>query len=372
MTDPERRFDDAVERRLEAYLAEAGLAAVWFARSANFAWVTGGDNVVDRAAEPGCAAVGYDGDGLTVLTSDIEGARLGAEELPPEATVETYPWHDGTLTEAVAERSPRPAAADVPVDGLASVDASALRQPLTDAAVERYRALGATVADATETVCRRLSSSTSERTAAARLRGRLAEAGVDAPVVLVGGARRAQSYRHYTPTDSPVGDYALVSVTARRGGLYASCTRTVAFDPPAWLRDRHGAAAAVEVAALAATRRVGEADGTADAVFDAIREAYRAVGHDDEWREHHQGGATGYAGREWFATPDSDATVALPGAYAWNPTVSGAKSEGTVHVTADEFEPLTLSTDGDWPTTAVSDPTGNGTTAVPRPDVLSR
>jgi Xaa-Pro aminopeptidase len=362
---PERPSDEHLAR-LDRLLATEGLEAVWFGRSNNFAWVTGGDNTVDRATEPGSAAVGYDGTDLTVVTTNIEGERLAAEQLADEVTVETYPWHETTLADAVADASATPAAADFPVPGFETVDAARVRQPLTDADVEAYRSLGATVGSAVAAVCRNLSQTTTEREAAARLRGRLAEHGVDTPVVLVGGDRRAQAYRHPVPTDERVGDYAIVSVTARRAGLYASCTRTVAFEPPAWLQNHHEAAARVEVSALAATQRVGIDGGTAGDVFDAIQEAYAAVGHDGEWKHHHQGGAAGYAGREWIAEPGHDADVRLPMAYAWNPTVSGAKSEDTIHVTTSGFE--TLTTSDDWPTRAAS--AVDDSTTVARPAIL--
>jgi Xaa-Pro aminopeptidase len=148
--------------------------------------------------------------------------------------------------------------------------------------------------------------------------------------------------------------------------LFASCTRIVAFDPPAWLSRRHHAAATVEASAIAATRRVGLDGGTAGDVFDAIRSAYAAVGWEDEWQKHHQGGAAGFAGREWIATPDHDAPVDLPMAYAWNPTVQGAKSEDTVLVTENGFEVLTET--GEWPTLTVE--ADNGDVTLSRPDVL--
>jgi hypothetical protein len=95
-----------------------------------------------------------------------------------------------------------------------------------------------------------------------------------------------------------------------------------------------------------------DAVGTAADVFEAVQEAYDAVGWPDEWREHHQGGAAGYAGREWIATPTSTEPVYLPQGYAWNPTVQGAKSEGTVLIGPDGgIERLT--TTGDWPTIEV-------------------
>jgi len=254
------------------------------------------------------------------------------------------------------------------VAGFETVDASRLRQPLTDGDRKRYRRLGETVAATVEAVCRDLSPGTTERAAAADLRGRLAAAGIETPVALVGGARRARRYRHYAPTDETLGAYALVSVTARRAGLYASCTRTVAFDPPAWLAQRHLAAARVEATALAATRRVGREGGTAGDVFAAIQAAYATLGHQEEWREHHQGGAAGYAGREWIATPDHGAPVELPMAYAWNPTVEGAKSEDTVLVTAEGVDPLTAT--GEWPTLEAE--AIDGTATLERPAILER
>jgi Xaa-Pro aminopeptidase len=341
---------DGRRDRLAAMLSDRSLAAVWLARPNNFAWLVGGDNAVDRSADVGVAAAGYDGEEVRVVTDDIEADRLVAEQLPAAVRVETYEWHAGALPAAVAERSPRPAAADFDVPGLEPLDASDLRQPLTDGDVERYRDLGATVAAALEAACRAAAPDDAECDVAADLRARLARAGISAPVTLVGGDERARAYRHFTPTDASIGEYALVSVTAERGGLFASATRTVAFDAPGWLRDRHRAACRVEATALAATRAVGRAGGTAADVFAAIRDAYEAVGWTDEWREHHQGGAAGFAGREWIATPDSEAAVRLPIAAAWNPTVRGAKSEGTVLVEAAGYEPLTP---GRWPTVEV-------------------
>jgi Xaa-Pro aminopeptidase len=368
MSADEQRLDGAVVDRLESYADKRDLAAVWVARSNSFAWLTGGNNAVDRGTEPGVAAAGYDGDGLRVVTDSVEADRLADEQLPEDVAVALFPWHETTLAEYLAAESPRPAAADIPVEGFERVDTAALRQPLTDADVDRYRTLGETAARAVEGVCRDCSPDDTERAVAADLRGRLAAAGVDAPVALVGGQRRTQQYRHYTPTDERLGGYALVSVTATRAGLYASCTRTVAFDPPEWLSDRHRAAARVEVSALAATRAVGRAGGSAGDVFDSVRSAYAGVGQAGEWRQHHQGGAAGYAGREWIARPDGEATVRLPMAYAWNPTVRGAKSEGTVLVTGDRVEPLTAT--GEWPTVEVSAVDAGLT--VDRPAVLTR
>jgi Xaa-Pro aminopeptidase len=345
--------------RLDEYLDARGLEAAWFAEPNGFAWLTGGDNVVDADASHGVAAAGYDGE-FRVITDDIEARRLAEEQLPDAFAVESFPWYAESLAGAVADRSPLPAAADFDAPELDAseferVDASRLRQPLTDDDVDRYRELGREAAAALETVCRNLEPEDPEYEVAAGIDISLSSRDVNTPVVLVGGAERAQSYRHFVPTDETLGEYALVSITAERGGLYASLTRTVAFDAPDWLEEHHRAAARVEATALAATRAAaagelgsGAGPGTAGDVFEAIREAYDAVGFDGEWKRHHQGGAAGYAGREWIARPDGDEPVIAPMGYAWNPTVAGSKSEDTYLVDDGRHELLTKT--GQWPT----------------------
>lgn len=333
--------------RLDEHLASHDLEAVWFAEPNSFAWLTGGDNVISLSGATGVAAAGYDGDDVTVVTNNIEAERLADEELADGVDVDVVDWYDASLAEAVADASPTPAAADFDVPGLARLDASALRQPLLPSDVDRYRELGADAAAALEGVCETATPDTTERELAGDLTGELAREGIRAPVVLVGGSERAQRYRHFPPTDAPVGEFVHASVVAVRDGLCASLTRTVAFDAPEWLDERTEAAGRVDATALAATRSVAAANGTAGDVFTAIQDAYDEVGYAGEWRRHHQGGAAGYAGREWKATPDADDPVTAPMAYAWNPTVQGAKVENTWLVTDDGFECLTA---GDWPT----------------------
>ena len=345
---------DHRRERLSALLDREGLDAVWVAKPNSFAWLTGGSNVVNRDDDVGVAAAGYvRDDGFVVVTNNVEADRLADEELPAAFDVASTPWYESSLAAAVADATPGEGAADFDVPGLDTLDASRVRRPLGPGAVERYRGLGRDVAAALERVAGELRPDDSEREVAAGLRVALSARGIESPVVLVGGAERAQSYRHYTPSEAELGCYALVTVTAERGGLYASATRTVAFDgAPEWLDERHHAAMRVEATALEATRAAAAAGEPSGVVFDAITRAYDDVDEAGEWRSHHQGGATGYAGREWIATPEGDDAVETPMAYAYNPTVRGAKSEDTVLVTDDGVEVLTRT--GEWPTRTVS------------------
>jgi Xaa-Pro aminopeptidase len=338
--------------RLDDYLAAESVDSVWFARPGNFAWLTGGDNGVDRTNQLGAAAAGYDGQQVRVVTSNNERARFEAEELPSDVTVDAAEWHEASLADLVGDAASGQVAADFDVPGSADVDPSRFRWPLTDDEIDRYRNLSVQTTEAVEAAVRDATPETTENQGAAVLAQELLSRGLHAPVLLVGGDDRAQRHRHFTPTDTPLGDYAVYTVVAERAGLHVAVTRTVAFDAPEWLQARHDAAGRVAATAVAATAEEAHEGGTAGDVFTVIQESYAAVDEPGEWREHHQGGAIGYGSREWIATPDASMPVSRPMTYAWNPTVRGAKAEDTVLVTDDEVEVLTVT--GDWPTTEYS------------------
>jgi Xaa-Pro aminopeptidase len=376
-------------RRLDSYLNENNLEAVWFADSDSYAWLTGYSNVIDRSSPTGVAAVGYDGDDITIVVDNDEKALVRKEKFQderstircdndtaevrrraglPNVSIATFKWYRKSLANAVAENSPTPAAADFDVPGFKNVSAAPLRQPLTENDIERYRSIGEETAAAVEAVCRALRPEDTEQEVATALGGALDAYNLNHPVVLVAGEGRAQKYRHPVPTDAELGGYVLISVVGHRLGLYASSTRTVAFDPPEWLKERHNVAMRVDATALAATQAAIGMNETAADVFDVIQATYEEAGYPAEWKQHHQGGAAGYASREWVATPTSDAEITAPMAYAWNPTVQGTKSEGTVLVTKEGYEPFTLT--GNWPTQTVK--SYKHTDTVTRPDILYR
>jgi Xaa-Pro dipeptidase len=78
--------------------------------------------------------------------------------------------------------------------------------------------------------------------------------------------------------------------------------------------------------------------------------AYRAAGFDGEWREHVQGGPISYLSREFDVVPGTAGaaqTIAAGTAFAWNPTVRGAKSEDTF--VAGLSGPVPVTNTADWP-----------------------
>jgi antitoxin VapB len=86
-------------------------------------------------------------------------------------------------------------------------------------------------------------------------------------------------------------------------------------------------------------------------IFQAAVDAYAAEGFPGEWQLHHQGGPAGYNPREFVATPGETEVVVEGQAYAWNPSITGVKSEDTILVGTGGNEILT--TIAGWPTLTV-------------------
>jgi antitoxin VapB len=159
---------------------------------------------------------------------------------------------------------------------------------------------------------------------------------------------RIFSFRHPLPTYKSMERYAMLVMCGRRWGLVCSLTRLIHFGKlPDDLRRRAEAVARVDAAFIHATRP-GKTIGQ---VFQQGVGVYSQVGFSDEWKLHHQGGPAGYEPREFIARPTSQEMVSLGQSYAWNPSITGTKSEDTIQVGEEENEVITAIPG--WPTIEV-------------------
>ncbi|HID64409.1 MAG TPA: aminopeptidase P family protein [Anaerolineae bacterium] len=348
MNEPEQK-----RMRIARFMEEQGLEALLLARPGNFAWATGGRrNYVATASDKGVASLLFTPEGDFVVTSIIEAPRMAGEELAGLGyEVASYSWHEGaeadmigSLTEGLhlGADGPYPTATNV------GAEIACLRWSLLPEEIERYRWLGARCGEAMGRVARQLRPGLSEEEIAARLSAEVMRHGIVPTVLLVGADERAFKYRHPLPTDKRLEKYALLTLCGRKGGLIANLSRLVHFGPlPAELQRKQEAVARVDATFIAYTvpgARAGD-------VFTRGLEAYAAVGYPDEWKLHHQGGATGYEGRDYKATPSSPEIVQVNQAFTWNPSIAGTKSEDTIIVSEGGYEFLTTSPD--WPTIPV-------------------
>ena len=325
---------EARVEKLREIMERLDLGALLMRRPANFAWYTGGaDNRVDHDDPLGVAGILLSLEDEYVLTDNVEAQRMREEETPGFEVVE-HPWYGDPLDvirELLAGESPL--GTDFPAADFRDVsgEISPLRHVLDAAAVELYRHLGSETAEAVSEAAASLQPGMDESEAAANLGAACRRRGMFAPVLLAASGGRTDRYRHPIPHGDVLGRRAMLVVCAERGGLYANLTRFVDFEEPDPQTARRQVACET---ILWRMREEATRPGRtlADSFTDCQR-FYAEEGFPDGWRDHHQGGMTGYASREIIATPQTHQEIRTGQAFAWNPSLAGAKAEETFVLT---------------------------------------
>ena len=327
--------------RLRGLMDRLELEALLMRRPANFAWYTGGsDNRVDHTDPLGVAGVLLTREAEYVLTDNIEAPRMRGEETPDLEVVE-HPWYEGPGAALGALIADSPLGVDFPAGYGREVaeDILPLRYVLDPDTIERYRRLGSDATAAVSETAASVGPDTGELEVAAELEAACRRGGMFAPVLLAASERRMGLYRHPIPRGGSLGRRAMLVVCAERGGLYANLTRILVFeDPDPETARRQRTCEAV----LRRMREEATLPGRtlAEALADC-RRFYAEEGFPDGWRDHHQGGTTGYASREVIATPEAHVEIRAGQAFAWNPSLRGAKAEETFVLIGEGPEVLT-------------------------------
>ncbi len=333
----------AKRRKVAAFLAEEGLDAILIARHENIAWLTAG--LVDvrvgmlRESGPACLLITREG-AAYYLTTNNEAQRLADEEfagLGFEPVVK--PWHANDLRASVNSIvGSGIAAGDMGQEGCRTASIQRLRSELTYGEAERYRWLGWHAAEAAAVVLRRFEPGMSERALQAMLAEQLIGRGILPSVYLTSTDARVTQYPHPVPRAGVLKQLGMLCFCARRWGLTVSMTRFVGFGPlPAVFEEHLAVVTQVNAHLLGATRE----GATSDALFAVAKQAYALLGHAGAELLHHQGGATGYLEREWFARPGGAERITAQQALAWNPNLRGAKVEDTYLLQGGELKLLT-------------------------------
>lgn len=354
---------------VRAYLKQHQLDGAVFASRGNFAWLTGGgDNHIVSQTERGFAALAVTARSAWLLANTIESDRIIAEEPVSPFTLKQFPWVESMATEVKRLANGKHFASDDPsfteLPPLPGDFVDEVRSELTEPEIRRFKSLGRDCALVIETVARHLNLGDSEHQVEADMARHLLARGIQPTVLLVAFDERIKRYRHPTPTSKHLGKMAMLVICGQRHGLVASQTRLVHFGQlPADLAARHEAVCRVETALWAATKP----GATWGEVLAAGIAQYQAEGFAKEWELHHQGGPAGYAARDLVATPGETRKVRNRQAVAWNPSITGTKSEDTFIIDGDQRHVITACSP-EWPTLTVS----VGSERLTRPAILVR
>lgn len=351
--------------RVQTLLDQYHLDGLALQRVSSFAWATAGaSSYINTATTNGEASLLITKDGHYLFTNNIEAPRYEKEEALHDQgwqfEVDSWDHTNGALerfTKSLRLGSDGNLAGAVDL----SMEIAMLRMNLLPEEQTRFREVSQQCAQAMEAAARAVRPGMSEYEIAAILAREAYQRGVLPIVNLVATDDRIYGYRHPLPTSKKMEKYAMLVLGGRKYGLVASVTRLIHYGPISdMLKEKQAAVAQVDAQIIAATRP----GVTLAEVYAHIQKAYAQSGFPEEYKLHHQGGSTGYEPREFLATPNCQAVVAAGQVYAWNPSITGTKSEDSVLITEQGVEVLTSMSD--WPTQAVQ---VNGTT-FQRPIIL--
>lgn len=325
---PAERTADVLKRvgQVRELMGARGAAGVLLRARHNVAWLTLGAQLhIVLASEATVAAVLITRADVVVLSPVNEAARLADEEvtgLPFE--IVQLPWEDaGALAREAQRRVTGALATDADLEsGLLPV--RSVLGPLEHA---RLAWLGERAQLALTTALEGATSGRTEFEIGAAMEAQLGRDAIRAPVVLAAADERIAAYRHPLPTLHPIRQRLMLIVVAERWGLNVAGTNfrdLVPLDADVQRRMEHSAAV---LRAMEEATRPGATFGD---VFAVAEREYAERGYPGEWRLHHQGGSIGYRSREAIAVPGDPTPVVAGMAFAWNPSITGAKAESTI------------------------------------------
>jgi len=325
------------KRRVRALVEELKLDGVYIKRQSNFSWLTGGgSNIVGIAMELGVAGLLITSDRDAVICSNIEAPRMEKEEKLEEQgyRIHSFPWYDEREAALVRELAGGgrigtdhcfPDAEDI------SGRINPLRYSLTPWEVERYKEIGRLTSVSIEQTALEIKPGDKECAVVGRLAERLWENRLDYVTTFCAADERIADFRHPIATDRTIKTRAMLCVNSRRQGLIVSLTRFVQFGPvPEEIRRKYDANVLIDCTLMAHTV-------PGKPVVEAFRKgiaAYQQAGYPEEYKLHHQGGAIGYTGRDYKVNFQTEEVVRENQAFAWNPSITGSKSEDTMIVTS--------------------------------------
>lgn len=332
------------KRRVRTLLRELKLDGVYIKKQSNFSWLTGGGlNVVGITLELGVAGLLLTADKEYVICNNIEAPRMEKEEKLEEQGYEihSFPWYTDQEVRLVRELSGGgKIGADHGFQGAEDISKkiSPLRYSLTPWEVERYKEIGHLTSLAIEETAITIKPGDKECTVIGRMAERLWENRLDYITTFCAADERISDFRHPIGTEKKIKKRTMLCVNSRRQGLIISLTRFVQYGPvPAEFRKKYNANVLIDCTLMAHTlpgKPVVEA-------FKKGIDVYKQTGYAEEYKLHHQGGAIGYVGRDYKVNFQTDEIVKENQAFAWNPSITGSKSEDTMIATSEG--PLLLS-----------------------------
>jgi hypothetical protein len=234
---------------------------------------------------------------------------------------------------------------------------------MTEYEIACYRTLGQTLSHALEATGRTLAVGETEREVAGQVSHRLLHRGVHPLLIAVTADGRGRAYRQPAFTSAPIQKSCVMTVSARKYGLCARASRTVAFGvTDTNLRREHDSACKVSATYVAGSWP----DSVPRQILLTGQRIYQLTGFEHEYFLAPQGHLTGRAPVEQNLLPQHEEVLQTNWAITWCVAVGSAVSCDTFLVS--EEGPRAITSPENWPLKRIRI---QGAEFV-RPDILTR
>ena len=324
-------------KALREILDRMGYDGVEIKSQANFSFITRGRGFIGLASTIACCSLFITRERVCLVGENIDAKRVYQEQLlsNPKVELMAFPWDEpskrGVMVDEITAGKRMAQESDI------EPELFKIRTLLSEHDKEDFRRLCLETAQLVENICKNLTPGIREYELAGVISKELWCNNIEPITLLVAFDERAMQYRHPVMTGNLLKNYALVGICGRRNGLIVSLTRNVLLTPDMEMMEKHSKCIRVNGAIWNSLKVENKVSDT----FKSAMEQYGLEGYPLEYKEHHQGGLTGFIPRELRATLECSHVIRAGEAYAYNPTIQGAKVEDTILVTEEGLEILT-------------------------------
>lgn len=338
------------EERIQSYLIKNNLYGMVIGRQDNFAWITGGgENKVILSSELGFSYLLITREKKMCISLVADYSRVMDEVLTQLGYegIELM-WYKKSKEEKISELIfGKRVISDFPIAGadFKLKDIYDLHYPLTEQEIKKYSILGKKTEEIITKISLDMEPGMSEYEIEAKLFFEYTKNNISPSVLLVASDERIIKYRHPIPSKKRVEKYVMISPAVRKWGLHANVCRLIYFgEPPSELLNKYRAASIIAAHVLSMCKE--------GALFKHILKEeirlYKVLGYEHEWKNHFQGGITGYMVSDPTLCFDDTARVRINQAFEWFITISGVKVS-ELSVCTNKGRDV-LSVNGLWPT----------------------
>lgn len=360
--------DAAIKRaRVRAFLEQNGLDGVVITTREHFAWLTGGgDNHVTLPTNLGFGCAVITKDQQYIVAHSMDADRLMEEQVSgQEYELVSMYWYQGDIRSRAVELVGGNVGSDTMFPGTTDVYMGLvdLHYPMTDLEVARTRWLATVTDDIFSSLARSVYPGMTEKDIEAKLWSLHTINGLEIDGIIVGSDERCFRYRHPIATEIPLQKYLMLHSVARKWGLHCNLTRFVHFGKlPEKVEKVYHCAAQVE-AQIFQTIKPGMKFSD---IFENQKKWYAEMGFEGEWKNHFQGGPTGYVIADG-ARSLTDKVVQVNQPYEWFITVTGTKT-GELSLLTEEGLEISSFNHSSWPGLLLTTSFG----AITVPDIMMR